>query len=66
MMTAPNRGTWTFWDRDRAMDRGVLKVDADLIGLPEPLVDAEHGHVAQAHQQLARARSVGLHRCSPG
>jgi hypothetical protein len=31
------------------MDPGVLKVDADLKGLPEPLVDAEHGHVAQAH-----------------
>jgi hypothetical protein len=47
------------------MDPGVLKVDADLIGLPELLVDAEHGHVAQAHQQPARARSVGLHRISP-
>jgi hypothetical protein len=31
----------------------VLRVDADLKGLPEPLVDAKHGHVAQAHQQLA-------------
>ena len=43
-----------------------MKVDADLIGLPEPLVDAYPGHVAQAHQQLARARSVGLHRISRG
>jgi hypothetical protein len=40
----------------------MLKVETDFIGLPEPLVDAEHGHVAQAHQQLARARSVGMHR----
>jgi hypothetical protein len=24
----------------------VLRVDADLKGLPEPLVDAEQGHVA--------------------
>jgi len=32
----------------------ALRVDADLKGLPEPLVDAEHRHVAQAHQQLAR------------
>jgi hypothetical protein len=44
----------------------VLRVDADLRGLPEPLFDAEHGYFAQAHQQLACARSVGLHRCSPG
>jgi hypothetical protein len=36
----------------------VLRVDADLKGLPEPLVDADRAHVAQAHQQLACARSV--------
>jgi hypothetical protein len=44
----------------------IAVVDADLKGLPVPLADAEHGHVAQAHQQLACARSVGLHKCSPG
>jgi hypothetical protein len=33
----------------------VLRVDAELEGLPESPVDAENGHVVQAHQQLAGA-----------
>jgi hypothetical protein len=47
-----------FGDRDRDGSR-VLRVDADLKGLSEPLVDAEHGHVAKpTSRSHLRATSV--------
>ena len=43
-----------------------LRLDVHVQRLAGFVVDAEHGDGGQAHQQLAHARRVGLHKGSTG